>query len=271
MAFKLQMGLNKCTNEMYHSDKSFLSSSSFKLLLESPAQFNREHNLGEKREEKRRDHFVEGSLMHTLILEPHMVAKEFVVFEGLRKAGAAYEEFCAKVEPSKQIVSRAQMERCKALQRAFNANPVAVELLKGAEFEFTVCAEFMGIPVKVRADAVQLELRVMSDCKSTAFGSDYDGAKQAVAKWDYGLSAALYTEVFGLHYPGDRPFDFLWQFISKSELECQVYKMSEATRTKGLARLAKAAAIYKECTRTGVWPESASAEKPKPTYDVKEI
>jgi hypothetical protein len=266
---KLQMGLNKCSNIEYHSDKTFLSSSSFKTLLENPAKFHRENILLQKSEEKRGDHFAEGSLMHTLILEPHLVAQEYAIFEGLRKAGAAYEEFAASVPLGKQIVSRAQMERGKALQRAFNANPIAVELLKGAEFEYTVCAEYMGIPVKVRADAVQLEKRTLSDCKSTAFGADEAGAKQAVQKWNYGLSAALYAEVFALHYPGD-PFSFFWQFISKSELECQVYRMSEQTREKGLRQLAKAAEIYHTCVRTGVWPETPPP-KPKPTYDVKEI
>lgn len=269
MSFKLQMGLNKCTNTEYHSDKSFLSSSSFKTLLENPAQFYRDNILQEKKEEKRGDHFIDGSLMHTLILEEHMVAREYQVFEGLRKQGAAWDEFLANLPPGKTAVSRAQMERAKALKRAFDANPIAKSLLVGAEFEYTVCAEYLGIPVKVRADAAQLQARVLSDCKSTAFGADEAGAKQALLKWGYGLSAALYTDVFQLHFQGD-PFDMYWQFISKSELECQVYKMSESTRQKGQQQLAKAAKIYHDCMASGVWPETPPA-KPKPTYDVKEI
>jgi hypothetical protein len=269
MSFKLEMGLNKCSNAAYHSDKSFLSSSSFKTLLESPAKFHREHILGEKKEESRGDHFIEGSLMHTLILEPHLVTKEYAVYEGLRKQGTLWDEFLKNLEPGKAAVSRAQMERAKALQRAYNANPIARQLLEGAEFEYTMCTTYMGIPVKVRADAIQLQARAISDCKSTAFGADEAGAKQAVSRWNYGLSAAMYADVAQILYPGE-PFDFYWSFISKSELECQVYKMSEATREKGRAQLAKAAEVYHTCMATGLWPEG-QLQKAKPTYDVKEI
>lgn len=99
---KLQPGINTATNREYHSDKSYLSSSSFKLLLQSPAQFHKEHNLGERKVEEEKEHFTAGSLLHTIVLEPHLVDTEYVVFPGLRRAGAQWDAF--KVDPSIGVV-----------------------------------------------------------------------------------------------------------------------------------------------------------------------
>lgn len=268
---KLKEGLNPgISNKFYHGDLDWFSSSSYKMLLTNPAEFHRKHILKQvEPERKESDSLVEGSLSHTLVYESHLIAAEYAVFEGLRKAGAAYEEFVANVGSGKQIVSRAQMERCKAYQRAHNANPVAVSLTKDALHEHTVCVQFHGIPTKVRADAIQVEAGVLSDLKTSAFSvSEVADAKATIKKWDYDISAALYSAVFEQFY--GKPFEWFWVLVSKSDLETQVYKMSQDTRDKAMKKVMKAISIYNECMRTGVWPETPPP-KPKPTYDVKEI
>jgi len=73
---KLKTGINECTNEQYHSDKRFLSSSNLKLILKDVPRFKNEVIDG-NRQNVSKPAFDEGSYAHTLILEPHMVQKEY--------------------------------------------------------------------------------------------------------------------------------------------------------------------------------------------------
>lgn len=253
MSFKLRLGINEATNSEYHSDKLWLSSSSFKKVRENSAKFYQEEILGNKAPEEIKDYLQEGSLTHALILEPHVVPLEYAAFPGMRRQGAAWEEF--KADPKntgKTLLSAAQWGKAHAYHRAYMQNEEAVDLIsEGGLSEHTACQIFNDVPTKVRADRINVEKGLIVDIKTSAFSVDLESAKQTVQHWQYELSAALYAAVFEQFY--GKPFEFYWVFISKSDLECRVYRMKDTTRMKGLKMYKEGLDIYKRCLATGDW------------------
>ena len=84
--FKLKEGINHCTNEEYHGDKSYLSSSNLKLLIKDLPRFKKEV-LDGQRENKQVNAFDEGNYAHSLILEPNTIDDEYAFFPGFKKLG----------------------------------------------------------------------------------------------------------------------------------------------------------------------------------------
>jgi hypothetical protein len=181
----------------------------------------------------------------------------------MRRSGQHYEQFRVD-NPGKTIITMAQMERAKHMHRSFLQNESAVKLIQGGLPEHTVCVMLEDIPVKVRADYINIEQGYIADLKSSSFPVDIDSVRMTIDKWQYGLSAALYCQVMEAYY--GRKFDFYWPFICKTEPDCGVYRMSSATREKGERKFMEAFRLYKECLRTGIWES-----KLKPSHFMEEI
>lgn len=254
---KLQLGINNVSNQEYHSDSEYLSSSDLKLILKSPAQFYKEKILGE-RERKELAAFDEGSYVHSLILEPEKVAEEYAFFDGFVKRGADFEQFKA-LAGNKTIISRPQKVRCKFLFDAYRRLPYAVHLITGGESEHSICQEIDGVKLKVRLDYFNLERGYIVDVKTSAFGVDRDSFLVTIQNFQYDLSAALYMMVTEHYYK--KPFDFYFLALSKKDQNCEVFKVSERTKLLGKQKIKEALDLYKHCKATGIW------EKPKENFD----
>lgn len=264
--FKLKEGINKCTNSEYHGDKSYLSSSSLKTLLKSPAQFYEEQVLGNKKPLE--GAFLdEGTLTHSLILEPETVEAEFAFFEGMRKQGKEWEEFKAE-NGNKMIMSKPQKVRCEAYVEAYRQRKEAVALIKNGEAEHTICAELLGMPIKTRSDYINVEQGYIVDVKTTSFPSDKESFQLTIKEYQYDLSAALYLAVAEKYY--EKSFDFYFVVLGKKDLKCEVFKLSKRSRHEGMAKIAKAARIYKQCLTSGKW-ESKIEKVIKTDYVVLEV
>jgi hypothetical protein len=252
--FELKIGINQCSNELYHEDVKFLSSSDYKLLLKNPKEFyDKKFTIQAPRPEN--PAFTQGSGVHTLILEPHLFNSEFAIFDGMRKQGAIWEAF--KAENKKQyILSKPQHMQCLSWVSGYKKNKLAVELISGGLSEHTVAQIYNDVPTKVRTDYVNLDKGYVVDIKTSSFPVDRDSFKQTVAQWDYGLSAALYCDVLKQFYGKD--FEFYFVAISKIDGQCEVYKLSEATRSQGLMKIGQAISIYKSCLLSGSWVKSES-------------
>lgn len=266
--FKLIEGINNCTNPEYHSDKEWLSSSSLKTLLQSPKKYHDEHVLGLKKDEPENPAYIEGSLTHSLILEGDRVPIEYAFFPGLRKQGAEYEEFKA-ANPEKTIISAAQNGRCQAYLRAFQNNPAAVDLIRAGFPEYSIAQIIDGVKCKMRADWIDLERNFIVDVKTSGFPVTHEEFKLTIEQYKYALSAAFYCRIAEQFY--GRPFDFYFVAISKKELDCQVYKVSEMTRRKGNSEVARSLDIYKKCVQSGVWPASLDTSKGPQKYEILEV
>lgn len=242
------MSILGMSNLEYHADRLHLSSSSLKTLIQSPEQFFQEYILNQ-RPQSSADHFTEGSFMHTLILEPELIS-QYAIFPGLRKAGAAWEQF-KKDNEGKQILSMPQKMKCEKLYESYAAMSVATSLISGGIPEHNMTSTILGVPVKARADYIVPARRCIIDVKTTSMPSGKDSFAQTIQQYKYDLSAALYCQI--AHDTYGHLFDFYWLVLSKDDKQCHVYKASTDTLSAGAALVTKALVLYKKCLNSGIW------------------
>jgi hypothetical protein len=206
--------------------------------------------LNQRIEKPENNNFTEGSYLHCLVLEPEHVETRYAIYPGLRKAGAAYQAFKAEHEP-KQVISAVQDFRVRSWLEAVNKNALALELLSGGFAEKELEGVLLELPVKIKADYININARYIVDVKTTAHPSETELFKQTVLDYGYELSAAMYTLVSEQTHGIE--FDFYFVVISKYDLGVKVYKMSQDTRQRGKDLLTQALVKFKECTKSGDW------------------
>lgn len=266
----LNLGVNAgLTNAEYHAEKHHLSSSNLKLLLSSPAEFYRQKIEGIKTEQKNQSAMDLGSYVHGLILEPDKVNEEFAFYKGWRKQGKEFDAF-KEQNPKKIIISEPQAFTGKALAKTIDANPAALQLLSGGMAELSLAASVLNVPVKMRADYINVEKNYIADIKTTRYPNNSFDFKHTVKQLGYELSAALYCQIAYEVY--GKLFDFYWIVISKTDVSAAVYKASSTTLSDGTALMTKALVTYKKCKEINSWPETID-EVPKlwQTLEIEEI
>jgi hypothetical protein len=247
-------GIVEISNEDYHAQKEHLSSSNLKTLLKDVEKFYKEKILGEREEVSKstQANFDDGTLAHTLILEPHLFDEEFVVFDGLRKAGKAWDDFKAANEGSgKILISKAQLRKVKMWVEAYEKLPTAVELVKGGKPELTLFGELQDVPVKVRADYINTDKGYIADVKTTSGLTDVDNFKYTIDSFSYQLSASLYCQMFEKHFK--KPFEFYFIVLGKRDCSCEVFKLSKKSRVEGDKMVRMALEKFKFCKENDKW------------------
>lgn len=268
---KLELGVNHCSNQDYHGDAKFFSSSGLKKLLENPALFYKECILRERKVEEENSAYTEGSLLHSMVLEPEQVAKEYAFFTGMRKQGPDFEVF-KETNKGKVIIGIGQKTRCDIYYKSYLKNPLAVALITGGFAEYSIAQVYREMNLKMRADYINLDKGYIVDLKTSSHSIDVESFKQTVDQYKYELSAALYLAIVEQFY--GRSFDFYWIPVAKKEDDCQVYLMSKDTRRRGQEMVHKAIAKYHECIATNNWTnESGPAilEDIDTNYEILEV
>lgn len=254
------------TNAEYHANRTHMSSSALKLLLKSPEQYHRQYVLGEPQEVK--DHFTEGSFVHALILEPHLVTQQFAMFQGLRKVGRAYEQF-RTANAGKQILSAPQVHRCERLAEAYSRMSTANMLLADTLREHGMQSSMLNVPIKARADAI-LPGQYIVDVKTTSMPSGIDFFKLTLKEYMYDLSASLYCQI--AHDTYGKLHDFYWIVLSKADYRCEIYKASSLTLSEGAAKVIQGLVLYKKCLEAGKWEFPGRVEPASGTdYEILDV
>lgn len=242
------------TNAEYHSEKLHLSSSNLKMLLNSPKQFHNEKILGNAKQSVSNTSALDlGTYVHTLVLEPGMVDAEVAIYKGWRKQGAEFDAF-KQANEGKLIISEPQAFNGQRLAKSVDACPPALALLKNGKPELSLATTMFDVPVKMRADYINVDAGYIVDVKTTRWPSGVDTFRRVVRELGYELSAALYCDIAYRVY--GKVFDFYWVVISKSDIDCQTYKASTHTLSEGSALVNKALITYKKCLASGTWPDS---------------
>lgn len=270
---KLKMGINDISNQIYHQDRAFLSSSVLKTIAKSLDQYRIEYLEGQKKEHSERtlSNFSEGSYVHSRILEPELTDSEFAIYEGWRKQGKEFEAF-KESNPGKSIMSLPQIERCNRMLEAYNRMPEANNLMKDGFSEQTICGILHNVPIKVRFDRINPAEGYIVDIKTTGYGSDIDSFKQTVKDFSYDLSASLYSQMAEAYY--GKPFNFYFLVLSKLDFTCNLYVVSEETRKSADRVVSAACSKYRKAVESGIWTEvGAALNKPveRTEYEILEI
>ena len=257
----MKLGINKVSNEDYHKDKKFKSSSTLKLFLKDPREYYKRYVLQEPREEMYKSAYDFGSYMHSLILEPEKTILEFAVFDGATRRGKAYEEFKSNNE-GKTIITAAQAQQALDLLHLYNEHVDTKGLIENGVAEHTLCVELDGMPIKVRADYIKEGMIV--DVKTTSDPVDRFSAAKTIIRFDYDLSAALYVDAFK-QYTG-KDHDFVFAFINKQFGDIGILKASEDLLENGRKKYKAAIKRLAEAERTGVYFSGGIQEVSLPSW-----
>lgn len=252
MAKKLVLGLNDCTNEEYHADREFISSSVLKVAYDDIAEYHRQYVLGQTKKMEPSAALEFGTLAHVMILEPHLLHQQYAFFDGWKRHGQQFENFRAQ-NPGKIIITVPVKHKMDQLLKVYKRNKRAVELFENGVAEQTLCVEIDGVKIKTRFDYIKAIVGEISDVKTTGYSSDHESFKITCEQLKYALSGALYTWAAELFY--EKPFDFYFNVLSKKDETCDVYKLSDRSRVKGRQMIQEAIRKIKKGRETGIWVE----------------
>jgi hypothetical protein len=245
------------TAEQYHADRTSISSSGLRALLDPgcPAQFkyDRDNPRPAKKE------FDLGHAAHALVLGD---GPKLEVVEGARwdtnAAKAKVKELRAKgIVPLKEH----EMEQVQTMADAIRKHPQAGPLFAPdngvAERSIFWTHKETGVRVRVRPDwlIVRPEVTVVVDLKTTTDASP-DAVSKSIAKYSYHQQGALYldgVEAAGLAPEGGR-FVFVFQSKTPPYL-ITVRELKDQDQDIGRARNEKALRIYADCMAKDEWPD----------------
>ena len=219
-------------SNMYYDDfyygylgKNALSSSSAKMLINSPKTYKYITQYGSLESQALRD----GKLFHTMILEPHKL-NDLVIVDVATKAGKEYK--LAK-EQGLEVYTRKEYEDAERLTDALLKNNEVVSLMSKSQTEIPAVEMIDEIPFRAKADI--LKPNMIIDLKTTTGVKDF---RYSADKYSYDLQAYLYKKMFGVD-------DFLFVAIDKGSLDIAIFECSDEFYAKGEAKLEQAISNYK--------------------------
>jgi len=219
-------------DNMYEDDfyygylgKQALSSSSLKMLIQSPKTYKYVTKYGSGESQALRD----GKLFHTMILEPHKI-DDLVIVDVATKAAKAYKE--AK-EQGLEVYTTKEIKDAERLADALLRNDEAVSYMSKAQFEIPEVAMIDGIPFRAKADI--LKGNQIIDLKTTTGLNEF---RYSAAKYSYDLQAYLYREMFGVD-------NFVFVAIDKGSLDIGIFECSDEFYESGKRKLEQGIENYK--------------------------
>jgi hypothetical protein len=182
------------SNEEYHAMPG-LSSSAFKAFCQSPAKY-KEYLAKKNDEEEDKPALILGTLIHTMVLEPHKKETDVFVLPELNlrtNAGKAEKEALFLEHTGKQVVTPEQMLIAEDVARRVKADPTCQALFASgvAERSYFWIDDCTGLLCKCRPDWINFDLPAMVDIKSTDDCSEGSFARDVEKYW-YDVQSAWY-------------------------------------------------------------------------------
>lgn len=254
-------GNHDISNDAYHADREYVSSSGLKLLPykvdEFIARYMMTHKLPPKSEALKF-----GGGLHSAILEPDIFPTEYVIEPEVNKrtndGKAELAEFYKSVQNNGQtVLTPDDMDLIRAMRSAVFQHPIAGPALKGAAREqsfFINSSE--GIKLKVRTDA--FKNNVIMDIKST---ESMDKFFNYAAQFGYNFSEAMYRSVVSEVI--NESIEFLFVVIQKGyPFTVAVFQSDELTRSEGLRKYEASKRSYIDLKESNGWGEIRSLSLP---------
>lgn len=236
------------TNEQYHSDRSAVSSSSLKLVIEkSPKTFLAAHN-GKLRKES--PAFRIGSALHMAILEPELFQKKFVIqpeFSG-KGAVAAKADWRLSIASDAVILKQEEYDDLQEMINSVLSHQDACNILKNGKAEQSGFFRDMdtGIKCRIRPDFFHFGHHALLDIKTT---TDVRAEQFMKSIWNYryDFQMGMYCEGIQLITGKAVQYPLILAVEKKAPFECALYLCDEALMTKGLGDFKIAIQRLKQC------------------------
>jgi hypothetical protein len=247
--------------EDYHADLSAQSCSLLKAMLVSPAHYQAQF-LKPRAPTEAMDF---GTLVHTLVLEPHRLALNYAVYPG-KKDGrdSDYKEF-ARVHPGQGLIDEVQLHEARTLVERLLHRPVRRapndpgrpfgEYLAEGEREASIFFNdpITGVTCRVRVDLLHPE--VIFDLKTANVVARDPWLRQAL-QLHYDMQTYMYSLAVCLFNGQQAPLPF--KFLvgeSARPYSTSVYTAGESFMKEGAAKYARALGAYAACGQVQHWPD----------------
>lgn len=191
------------------------------------------------------DDMTLGSALHTCFLEPEQMPNRVARWDGPRRAGKEWEQFCDD-NAHKAILTGGMHENLIGMVRSLRSHPEIKKWVAVIESVETSClGEIEGIPFKGRVDALTDD--PICDLKKIRSGDDRTVDRTI---WDFGyhIQGYIYTRLFGRSrfclglIEGTEPFD-----VRVIELSQEWLKIGERETLALIQRV-------KKCIKDKNWP-----------------
>ena len=220
-------------DEFYYGalNKIALSSSSLKILLDSPKTFHNVQTYGQKQNSPA---LLQGRVIHTMILEPERFNDIFEVVDVSSKNTKAFKE--AQLDNPKTCITRTDMSKAERITDAFHRNEHAKHFLKQSQTEKPMVDLISGFAFRGKADIWNESF--IADIKTT---TDLKAFRYSADKYGYDMQCYIYCNLFNRSFKD-------WYFISLDKASCDIgiYDVSEEFYKRGEAKFNRAIKVYKD-------------------------
>lgn len=247
----------------YHCDLEVQSCSLLKAMLDSPAHYDYQFTNPPKKS-KAMDF---GSLVHTLVLEPHKLPLEYAIYPGKRDGrDSAFKAFYS-ANATKIVVDEIELQEARILADRITDRPIRLRdgdpgrpfgrYLEESEREASIYFDDpeTGIPCRVRFDALHPEAAF--DLKKSAEVTRGAWLRAAV-RLHYDLQAYMYSLAEMLFSDRRKPLPFV--FVA-GELarpySVSVFTAGESFLREGAIKYARAMSAISACRQVGHWPDQS--------------
>jgi hypothetical protein len=206
--------------------KQYRSNSDIYKLLNDPEQFGKpsEMNLN----------FVLGGYVHTALLEPEKLKKNYPVSEASSRTTNVYKED-VKNNSDNMMILRKEVDKCTEMIHKIQNNSVCQSLLTGENIinEEPGIKKINGTWWKGKADCINKDQELIVDIKTTG---DITRFRKSASIYNYDSQAYIYKEIFG--------YDLVFLVICKKTHQIAIYDCSDEFYEKGKAKVAEAMNVY---------------------------
>ena len=238
-------------NEVYHADRSCVSTSGLKAILRSPAHFQAYLNGSNRKETPA---MFLGTAVHSRLLEPDLFSLDYSVAPVGDKRSKEWKQY-ELANADRKILTPDQSVAVEGIAHSVGQHLYASSLLRAGLVEHTIIwqDEETGIWLKVRPDCLCVDFGGMCvDVKKTV-DAEQGAFYRACLNYDYDLQVATYLE--GLRAVFKRDFDFMFLCVEEDPpFGCALYGAPHDMLEDGQRRFRQALRTLKDCRDSGTWP-----------------
>jgi len=143
--------------------------------------------------------------------------------------------------------------KAEAMANALRQDAQAASLLAGCEFGQPCYWTVDGQARKALFDAVNYNLHIVLDIKTTSEAMTPDAIAKAIAKWGYDIQDAWYSQGYEANH-GVKP-GFWFVFVESSAPHAVVcVQLDDVWLAQAAEEMELLAQVWQACTDAGVWP-----------------
>lgn len=254
---KFEPGIHDINNNDYHASEG-ISRSAITEFKKSPLHYWDKYLSPEKVNKKPTASMKLGNAVHTLILEPHLFDKEFIVLE--KKFSSSKKDKALKIEfdlknSNKTIIEKKIYVKAKQITESILSHPKTEIFLKGnfcVEKSFFWADPDTGLLCKSRPDIWNQDINVLCDIK-TAADSSPESFIFSTKKYDYHIQAAM--QIDAIFETTGQVIDYFSFIVAPVERPYKpyIYTLSKDSIEFGRREYKNALKLIKKCCENKKW------------------